>query len=152
MAEQHGIKQAFRELCAAIGVAPPPAIVPVAPPPAAPVVVQPQSRSETVEPWGQPGRKTLKEETQEVKRNVEGVQADVGDLRQKIEQIRVMGGFEWPQPLRAEGAAATVAVTPGVAPVQAVPLVQGRNTVQVGGWMGGFLSDDQLRSTSGRNG
>ncbi|GLC35169.1 hypothetical protein PLESTM_000287000 [Pleodorina starrii] len=135
-AEQHGLKRAVRELCAAIGVAPPPAIAAAVaePPPPAPAavlaVVAP--RASEPEPWGQPGRpKTLKEETQEVKRSVEGVQADVGELRRQVEAMRAVAGYgEWPQPLRHEGggvAAATVAV----APVQAVAQGQGRNPVQV---------------------
>ncbi|EFJ51151.1 hypothetical protein VOLCADRAFT_87941 [Volvox carteri f. nagariensis] len=135
-AEQHGLKRAVRELCAAIGVPPPPALAAAepsplpSPPAASPTRVEPTAN----EPWGQPGRKTIKEETQEVKRCVEGVQADVGELRKQVEQMRA-GYGEWPQPLRAEAAggpaAAAMMVMPGAAPVQAVTQGQGRNAVQV---------------------
>ncbi|GIL42392.1 hypothetical protein Vafri_370, partial [Volvox africanus] len=131
VAEQHGIKRAVRELCAAIGVSPPPAVAAVAAL-AEPVATVSPKRVEPAapaEPWGQPGRKTLKEETQEVKRSVEGVQADVGELRRQVEQMRA-GYGEWPQPLRTEAGPA-VAATTMVAPLQAVAQGQGRNPVQV---------------------
>ncbi|KXZ54829.1 hypothetical protein GPECTOR_4g900 [Gonium pectorale] len=132
LAEQHGLKRAVRELCAAVGVTPPPAAAPAPEMPATAITVVAQEPPAEVAPWGQPGRKALKEETQEVKRNVESVQTEVVELKKQVEQMRAVAGFgEWPTPLRPEAAAATMAVAPGMAPVQAVGPAGGRNSIQV---------------------
>ncbi|GFR45288.1 hypothetical protein Agub_g6396 [Astrephomene gubernaculifera] len=135
MSEQQGIKRVVRELCAAIGLPPPPIVAPVIVSPSPDPIIARKASSETgmeAVQWGQPGRKTIREEAQEVKRNVEGVQADVGELKKQVEQIRAGYGFaEWPQPLRPDGSTTTTVVVPGAGPMQAAAQAGGRNPVQV---------------------
>ncbi|KAG2426084.1 hypothetical protein HXX76_013272 [Chlamydomonas incerta] len=133
IAENSSIKMAMRELCAAVGVTPPPLLAAAEPGRAGPT---PGAGADAFEmsPWGAPGRRNLKDEAQEVKRNVETVQQDVGELKKVVEQMRA-GYGEWPQPLRAPqpGAApgAAAAQVPDMEPIQAVAAGAGRNPIQV---------------------
>lgn len=69
VADQQGLKRAVRELCAAVGVEPPPAAAAAAPGAASsPNKVATEAAASTEAPWALPGRKTLKDETQEASR------------------------------------------------------------------------------------
>ncbi|PNW78958.1 hypothetical protein CHLRE_09g395769v5 [Chlamydomonas reinhardtii] len=133
IAENSSIKMAMRELCAAVGVTPPPLLAAGEPGRAGPA---PAAGADAFEmsPWGAAGRRNLKEETQEVKKNVETVQQDVGELKKVVEQMRA-GYGEWPQPMRAPqpGAApgAAAAQMPDMDAMQPVAAGGGRNPIQV---------------------